>query len=81
MIVKGEKVVMTKAGGSKTRKTIDERYGKDYWRKIGSKGGKATGMKGFALNPELARIAGKKGGTKSTRAGIKNGEGKKRVNK
>ena len=38
-------------------------------------------MKGFALNPELARIAGKKGGTKSTRAGIKNGEGKKRVNK
>ena len=69
------------AGHSKIRKTIEERYGKDYWRKIGSKGGKATGMKGFALNPELARIAGKKGGTKSTRAGIKNGEGKKRVNK
>ena len=74
-------MVTDKAGGSKVRKTIEERYGKDYWRKIGSKGGKATGMKGFALNPELARIAGKKGGTKSTRAGIKNGEGKKRVNK
>lgn len=72
---------MAKTGGSKVRQTIEERYGKDYWRKIGSKGGKATGMKGFALNPELARIAGKKGGTKSTRAGIKNGEGKKRVNK
>ena len=72
---------MTKSGGSKVRQTIEERYGKDYWRKIGSKGGKATGMKGFALNPELARIASKKGGTKSTRAGIKNGEGKKRVNK
>ena len=72
---------MSKSGGSKVRQTIEERYGKDYWRKIGSKGGKATGMKGFALNPELARIAGKKGGKKSTRAGIKNGEGKKHVNK
>ena len=66
---------MAKTGGSKVRQTIEERYGKDYWRKIGSEGGKATGMKGFALNPELARMAGKK----STRAGIKNGEGKKRV--
>ena len=65
---------MTKAGGSKIRQTIEERYGKDYWRKIGSKGGKAVGMKGFALNPELARKAGAKGGKK-------NGEGKKRVNK
>lgn len=72
---------MAKDSGSKVRKTIEERYGKDYWRKIGSKGGKATGMKGFALNPELARMAGKKGSKKSTRAGIKNGEGKKRVNK
>ena len=72
---------MAKTGGSKIRKTIEERYGKDYWRKIGSKGGKATGMKGFALNPKLASIAGRKGGKKSTRAGIKNGEGKKRVNK
>ena len=57
MIVKGEKAVMAKDSGSKVRKTIEERYGKDYWRKIGSKGGKATGMKGFALNPELARMA------------------------
>lgn len=69
-------MVMTKAGGSKVRKTIEERYGKDYWRKIGSKGGKATGMKGFALNPELAKIAGSKGGKRSTRAGVKNGEGR-----
>lgn len=74
-------MVTDEAGGSKIRKTIEERYGKDYWRKIGSKGGKATGMKGFALNPELARTAGRKGGKKNTRAGIKNGEGKKRVNK
>lgn len=70
---------MTETGESKIRKTIEARYGKDYWRKIGSKGGKATGMKGFALNPELARAAGRKGGKISTRAGVKNGEGKKRV--
>lgn len=72
-------MVMTKEGGPKVRKTIEERYGKDYWSRIGSKGGKACGMKGFALNPELAREAGRKGGKISTRAGIKNGEGKKRV--
>lgn len=35
---------------------------------------------GFASNPELARIAGAKGGRKSSRLGIKNGEGKK-INK
>lgn len=70
-------MVMTKAGGLKVRRTIEERYGKDFWRKIGSKGGKATGMKGFALNPELASAAGKKGGKRSTRAGVKNGEGKR----
>ena len=72
-------MVMTKAGGPKVRKTIEEKYGKDFWSKIGRKGGKATGMKGFALNPELAKVAGSKGGKISTRAGVKNGEGKKRV--
>lgn len=35
---------------------------------------------GFASNRELARIAGAKGGRKSSRLGIKNGEGKK-INK
>lgn len=72
-------MVMTKEGGVKVRKTIEEKYGKDFWREIGRKGGKATGMKGFALNPKLASIAGSKGGKISTRAGIKNGEGKKRA--
>lgn len=38
------------------------------------------GTGGFAANPELARIAGAKGGRKSSRLGIKNGEGKK-INK
>ena len=60
-------MVMTKKGGIKVRKTIEEKYGKDFWSKIGRKGGKAGGMKGFALNPELAREAGRKGGKISKR--------------
>lgn len=64
-------MVMTKEGGQKVRKTIEEKYGKDFWKRIGSKGGKATGMKGFALNPELAREAGRKGGKISKRGKAK----------
>ncbi len=60
-------MVMTKEGGQKVRKTIEEKYGRDFWKRIGSKGGRATGMKGFALNPELAREAGRKGGKISKR--------------
>ena len=67
-------MVMTKAGGPKVRKTIEERYGKDYWSRIGSKGGKACGKKGFALNPELAREAGRKGGKVSKRGKAKHAE-------
>lgn len=67
-------MVMTKAGGPKVRKTIEEKYGKDFWREIGRKGGKACGMKGFALNPELAREAGKKGGRISKRGKAKRNE-------
>ena len=74
-------MVMTKAGGKKVSKTIREKYGKDYWREIGAKGGRATGQKGFALNPALASEAGRKGGKASTRRGIKNGEGKSRRKK
>ena len=64
-------MVMTKKGGQKVRKTIEEKYGRDFWKRIGSKGGKATGMKGFALNPELAREAGRKGGKISKRGKAK----------
>ena len=41
----------------------------DFYKKIGKKGGSAFTHypKGFASNPELARIAGKKGGTISRR--------------
>lgn len=37
-------------------------HGEDYYKKIGKLGGSAKVKKGFGKNPELASIAGKKGG-------------------
>lgn len=65
-----------KAGGKKTANTVYAKYGKDYYANIGRKGGLACVTKGFGANPELAKEAGRKGGKKSSRAGVKNGEGK-----
>lgn len=62
----------TKEGAAKTRETIYKKHGKDYYKRIGALGGKHCGMKGFALNPELARKAGAKGG-KISKRGRKNG--------
>lgn len=57
------------AGGLKCAKANKERYGEDWYREIGRKGGsrKTNKPKGFAANPELARIAGAAGGRKSKR--------------
>ena len=70
-----------KIGGRKAAKTNREKYGKDFYARIGAKGGrngKGPNYKGgFAGNPELARIAGSIGGKKSKRTGVKNHEGKK----
>lgn len=57
----------TRAGGLKARKTIKKTYGKDFYRVIGSKGGKLGTTGGFYANRELAREAGRKGGTISKR--------------
>jgi hypothetical protein len=58
----------TKKGGIQAAATNKERYGKEFYKKIGAKGGLKTGVKkGFAANPELARQAGKKGGRISKR--------------
>ena len=57
----------TKAGGLKARQTNIERHGKDFYSKIGKKGGKNGHTGGFYANPELAKIAGAKGGRKSRR--------------
>lgn len=69
-----------KSGGLKTRDTNFDRYGRDFYKNIGSMGGKIihnrdpeTGkaLKGFALNRERASQAGKIGGTRSRRSKVK----------
>lgn len=55
-------------GGLKAAATVKAKHGKDYYKSIGSIGGSVKGVKkGFATNPELARIAGAKGGRISKR--------------
>lgn len=67
----------TKEGGKKAAATNKKRWGKDWYAKIGKKGGKALVPKGFALNPELAREAGARGGKISRRGHSKNRPGNK----
>lgn len=67
----------TKIGGMKAARTNLRKHGNDFYVKIGTKGGQNGHTGGFAANPALARIAGKKGGRISSRKGVKNGEGTK----
>lgn len=69
----------TKAGGIKAREANYSRHGKDFYKKIGAKGGRNGHTGGFAANRELASKAGRIGGLLSRRTGVKNGEGKKRL--
>lgn len=57
----------TVAGGKKAAITNKKRYGKKFYKRIGALGGKKSTGGGFAANPELARIAGKKGGSSPRR--------------
>lgn len=66
----------TKAGGLKAAATNKAKYGKGFYARIGKLGGQNGHTGGFASNPALAKIAGAKGGRKSRRNGVKNGEGK-----
>lgn len=66
-----------KIGGRKAANTNKLKYGENFYARIGAKGGRNGHTGGFASNPALARIAGAKGGKKSRRTGVKNGEGKK----
>lgn len=52
-------------GGIKASITNKSRYGDDYYKNIGSMGGKKSRGGGFASNHELAVKAGRKGGKKS----------------
>jgi general stress protein YciG len=56
----------TKIGGQKAaaKNLLRDPF---FYAKIGAKGGSIGTTGGFAANPELARIAGAKGGAKSRR--------------
>lgn len=58
----------TKAGGKKCAATNKAKYGDNWYAEIGRKGGQAKIPKGFALNHQLARQAGRKGGLTSSKA-------------
>ena len=62
----------TREGAKRAAQTNKERHGDDFYQRIGKlsnasweKNGRKP--RGLAANPELARIAGRKGGLKSKR--------------
>lgn len=57
----------TKTGGKAAAKTNKNKYGADFYARIGAKGGKKGHTGGFYQNRELARIAGARGGRVSRR--------------
>jgi general stress protein YciG len=61
-------------GGRKAAATNKEKYGNDFYAKIGGIGGRNGHTGGFASNPELARRAGQKGGKISRRGPVKKNE-------
>lgn len=62
----------TKEGAKKAIATIKEKYGDNYYKEIGAKGGKACVCKGFGTNHKLAQMAGMIGGRISKRGPAKN---------
>lgn len=65
-------MVGTREGGLKASKTNKAKYGEDFYKKNGAKGGRNGHTGGFASNPALARIAEAKGGRISRRGPAKN---------
>ena len=57
----------TQSGGRKAAQTNKQRYGAQFYEVIGRRGGAISRGGGFAKNPELARVAGRKGGQASRR--------------
>jgi hypothetical protein len=57
----------TKTGGKTAASTNKNKYGVDFYARIGAMGGKKGRTGGFFANRELARLAGQKGGRISRR--------------
>ena len=53
--------------GKKAAETNRKRYGENWYKEIGAKGGRNGHTGGFYANRELARVAGAKGGRISKR--------------
>lgn len=64
-------MVGTKAGGVKAAATNKALHGREFYARIGRIGGRNGHTGGFAANPELAKIAGRKGGKISKRGPAK----------
>lgn len=62
----------TLQGGKNAAETNKKKYGADFYKRIGAKGGKKGTTGGFYANRELASKAGRKGGIKSRRTGVPN---------
>lgn len=54
-------------GGRKAAQTNKRKYGENWYREIGAKGGRNGHTGGFYVNRALARVAGAKGGRISKR--------------
>lgn len=61
----------TVKGGKAAAATNKKKHGADFYARIGAMGGKKGRTGGFAANPDLARIAGAKGGRISRRGKAK----------
>lgn len=61
----------SRLGGLKASETNKKKYGEDFYKNIGRRGGKACVPKGFAVNPDLAKRAGSRGGKLSKRGKAK----------
>lgn len=61
----------TREGGKKAAETNKKLHGANFYAEIGRKGGRNGHTGGFAANPELAKIAGAKGGRISKRGKAK----------
>lgn len=58
----------TVQGGKLAAETNKKQHGENFYSEIGKIGGAVKGVrKGFAANPDLAKSAGKLGGSKSVR--------------
>ena len=71
VLVEGHGAIVRATGSKKAALTNKERHGKDFYARIGSKGGKMGHTGGFYANRELARKAGAKGGRISRRGPAK----------